>query len=39
MKTKDLVIVFNGEIYNFEEIKEDLVSKGHTFLTHTDTKL
>lgn len=38
-ENKDLVIVFNGEIYNFQEIKEDLVSKGHTFLTHTDTEV
>ncbi len=36
-KTK--VIVFNGEIYNFEELKEDLVKKGHKFSTNTDTEV
>lgn len=33
------VIVFNGEIYNYQEIKEDLISKGHTFKTNADTEV
>ena len=36
-KTK--VILFNGEIYNYKEIKEDLLNKGHQFYTKTDTEV
>src|ERR1700721_2096217 len=32
-------IVFNGEIYNFQELRTFLLSKGHTFKTHTDTEV
>ena len=34
-----LVIVFNGEIYNFPEIRHDLEKKGHRFKTATDTEV
>lgn len=34
-----LRIVFNGEIYNFREIKEELIKKGHRFYTKTDTEM
>ena len=33
------VIIFNGEIYNYQEIKEELLKKGHTFKTNTDTEV
>ena len=33
------VIVFNGEIYNFQELREDLQSEGVTFNTKTDTEV
>lgn len=36
-KTK--VIVFNGEIYNYQGIREELISKGHIFTTKTDTEV
>ena len=36
---KSKVIVFNGEIYNYKEIKEDLINKGHKFTTSTDTEV
>lgn len=31
-------IVFNGEIYNFKSLREDLQKKGHTFQTRSDTE-
>lgn len=34
-----LVIVFNGEIYNYMEIREKLVQAGHRFSTNTDTEV
>jgi asparagine synthase (glutamine-hydrolysing) len=32
-------VVFNGEIFNYPEIREDLVSRGHRFYTQTDTEV
>lgn len=34
-----IVIVFNGEIYNFESLREELISLGHTFRTRCDTEV
>lgn len=31
-------IVFNGEIYNYLELRKELISKGHVFKTNTDTE-
>jgi asparagine synthase (glutamine-hydrolysing) len=32
-------VVFNGEIYNFPELRGELESRGHRFYTHTDTEV
>ena len=34
-----LVLTFNGEIYNFQEIREKLVEAGHDFKTHSDSEV
>ena len=33
------VIVFNGEIYNYKELKAELIKLGHSFITETDTEV
>jgi len=32
-------VTFNGEIFNFPEIKESLEKHGHVFISHTDTEV
>lgn len=39
MHDGDLVITFNGEIYNFNEIRSELENKGHHFKTKSDTEV
>ena len=34
-----IYVVFNGEIYNFPELKKELEEKGHRFYTKTDTEV
>ncbi len=37
-ETRSLAIVFNGEIYNFAELRRELVAKGHAFVSAGDTE-
>ncbi len=36
---RNVTIVFNGEIYNFQELRDELVSRGHRFATKGDTEV
>jgi asparagine synthase (glutamine-hydrolysing) len=34
-----MVLLFNGEIYNFQSLRDDLIAKGHIFKTKTDSEV
>ncbi len=36
---RSMVLVFNGEIYNYQEIREELLAAGHIFKTETDSEV
>jgi len=36
---ESLWIVFNGEIYNFPQLRQELEHRGHQFRTHADTEV
>ena len=38
-ETGDIVIVFNGEIYNHGELREELIKEGHVFSNNADTEV
>ncbi|MGE4214195.1 MAG: asparagine synthase (glutamine-hydrolyzing) [Anaerotignaceae bacterium] len=37
-ETDDVVITFNGEIYNYQQLREELLEKGHIFKNNSDTE-
>ena len=38
-ETETVRVVFNGEIFNFVELRAELEAKGHRFRTRTDTEV
>ncbi len=36
---KDFCIIFNGEMYNYAEVRAELEKLGHLFITHSDTEV
>ncbi|OSZ80892.1 asparagine synthase (glutamine-hydrolyzing) [Chitinophagaceae bacterium IBVUCB2] len=39
MQFGNLQIIFNGEMYNYNEVRDELMGKGHQFATHSDTEV
>ncbi|MHA7967651.1 asparagine synthase (glutamine-hydrolyzing) [Paenibacillus sp. CAU 1782] len=33
------ILIFNGEIYNYQSLRQDLLDKGHQFTSHTDSEV
>jgi asparagine synthase (glutamine-hydrolysing) len=38
-ETRSLAVCFNGEIYNFQSLREELIAAGHKFQTRSDTEV
>ena len=38
-ETADIAVIFNGEIYNFPQLRKTLEEGGHAFRTHSDTEV
>ena len=38
-ETRDVALVFNGEIFNYEALRADLIARGHRFSSETDTEV
>src|SRR5712664_4828492 len=38
-ETRNVAVVFNGEIYNFPQLRKTLEGRGHVFRTHSDTEV
>ncbi len=36
---ESVAVTYNGEIYNFQQIRDDLIAKGHSFRTRSDTEV
>lgn len=39
MKYKHFTIVFNGEMYNYQEVRKELEERRHQFISHSDTEV
>jgi len=35
----DYTLIFNGEVYNYRSLRDDLISRGHVFRTHSDSEV
>src|SRR5579862_6939907 len=38
-ETGNVAVVYNGEIYNFQDLRKTLEARGHSFRTHSDTEV
>src|ERR1700731_3699445 len=38
-ETRDIAVIFNGELYNYRELRERLILSGHRFSTQSDTEI
>ena len=38
-ESKNVVVVFNGQIYNYKSLRNSLISKGHTFMSEVDGEI
>jgi asparagine synthase (glutamine-hydrolysing) len=36
---KSCILIFNGEIYNYQSLRQELLDKGHQFTSHTDSEV
>ena len=36
---KEIVLVYNGELYNTDDLRQELTQRGHQFVTRTDTEV
>ena len=39
MQYEELIIVYNGEVYNFKDIRKELIEEGYDFVSETDTEV
>lgn len=38
-ESKRYILIYNGEVYNFQEIKQDLINRGHSFFSFSDSEV